>query len=393
MNPLDLGVYIHIPFCERVCPYCDFAVVAARPLEAAVEDRYVDALLGELALRRDEFSGHALATIYFGGGTPALLRPDSLGRLIQSVEAAFPSGPESVEVTLELNPSTVERSRLPAFREVGINRLSIGVQSFSDVHLKTLGRAHRAEEAHTTLAAARQAGFDNLSLDLIFGVPGQTLSHWQDDLQKALEYAPEHIATYGLTIEEGTPYASGVERAILVLPAEEEVARMYEEAQQRLEQAGIPLYELSNFARPGFESRHNQRYWTGCPVLGLGVGAFSNWGPAESSPHGSRRANLRDLPGYLTAVEAGESAEAAPLEVLTSSQARLEAVFLGLRTRQGLDVSRFEARFGAAPQDLYASSLSRLLAQGLLEETETRVLRLTPRGRLLSDSVFEAFVD
>ena len=398
MNPLDLGVYIHIPFCERVCPYCDFAVVAARPLEAAVEDRYVEALLSELALRRDEFSGHSLATIYFGGGTPALLHPDALSRLVRSVEAQFPtvSGqPASppLEVTLELNPSTVERSRLPGFRQAGINRLSIGVQSFSDAHLKTLGRAHRAREAHATLEAARQAGFDNLSLDLIFGVPGQTLSHWQDDLKIALEYAPEHISTYGLTIEEGTPYARGVERAILCLPAEEEVAQMYEVAQERLEQAGISLYELSNFARPGFESRHNQRYWTARPVLGLGVGAFSNQAPSESLPYGGRRANLRDLPGYLTAVEAKRSAEAAPLEVLTSSQARLEAVFLALRTRRGLDVSAFEARFGTAPQALYPEAVSTLLATGLLEETETRMLRLTPKGRLLSDSVFEAFVD
>ncbi len=373
-------------------------MVAARPLEAAVEDRYVDALLCELALRAEEFAGHSLATLYFGGGTPALLRPDSLSRLIQAVEAQFPraSGPPAfppLEVTLELNPSTVERSHLPGFRQVGINRLSIGVQSFFDALLKTLGRAHRAREAHATLAAARQAGFDNLSLDLIFGVPGQTLSHWQDDLNTALEYAPEHISTYGLTIEEGTPYARGVERAILCLPAEEEVARMYEGVQQRLEQAGIPLYELSNFARPGFESRHNQRYWTGRPVLGLGVGAFSNWAPSEHLAYGGRRANLRDLSGYLTAVEARKSAEAAPLEALSSSQARLEAIFLALRTRQGLDINLFEARFGADPQALYSASISTLLAEGLLEETQTRMLRLTPRGRLLSDAVFEAFVD
>jgi len=395
--PLDLGVYIHIPFCERVCPYCDFAVVAARPVEAAVEDRYVEALLCELALRRDEFAGHSLATIYFGGGTPALLRPDSLGRLIQAVEAQFPlSLPQAEspkEVTLELNPSTVERAHLPGFRQVGINRLSVGVQSFSDTHLKTLGRAHRAEEAHATLQAARAAGFDNLSLDLIFGVPGQSLSHWQSDLESALAYGPEHISTYGLTIEEGTPYARGVERAILCLPAEEETARMYEAAQQHLEQAGVPLYELSNFARPGFESQHNQRYWTGRPVLGLGVGAFSNWAPSEELPQGGRRANCRDLPGYLTAVEAARSPEATTLEVLTSSEARLEAIFLALRTRSGLDIRSFEARFGQQPQALYADSISKLLAEGLLEEAETSLLRLTPKGRLLSDTVFGAFVD
>jgi oxygen-independent coproporphyrinogen-3 oxidase len=394
VNPLDLGVYIHIPFCERVCPYCDFAVVAARPLETTAEDRYVEGVLSELAQRRGEFPAHSLATLYFGGGTPALLRPDSLARLIEAVLESFPSSEAaSLEVTMELNPSTVERTRLPGFREAGVNRLSVGVQSFSDAQLKTLGRAHRAEEAHLTLEAARQAGFDNISVDLIFGVPGQTLSHWKKDLEEALNHSPEHISTYGLTIEEGTPYASSVERGILCLPAEEDVARMYEEVQRRLEEAGVPLYELSNFARPGFESKHNRRYWRGQPVLGLGVGAFSNWVSEEGAPFGGRRANSRDLSEYLRAVEAGSSAETAPMECLTEAQARLESIFLGLRTREGMDVGAFEARFGKPPQELHAEAISTLLREGLLETEKSAHLRLTPKGRLLSDTVFAAFVE
>ncbi len=391
----DLGVYIHIPFCERICPYCDFATAVARPLEPAREERYVGAALRELALRASEYPSAALATLYLGGGTPSLLQPSSLRRLIEAVSDSFPpaSSEAGVEITLELNPSTVERARLPAFREAGINRLSVGIQSFRDDLLKRLGRAHRAEEARSTLRACRAAGFDNLSLDLIFGVPGQSLADWEGELEEGLAFVPEHLSIYGLTIESGTPYARGVTRGVLELPGEDSTAVMYERAIARLEQAGLHQYELSNFARPGFESRHNRRYWERKPVLGLGMGAFSfrGEGPGSPGPFGCRLANPRELEAYLEAVEDGSIGDAGTLEILTEDQARLEMVFLSLRRREGLTAEAFAEVFHTAPRSFFAPAIERSCAAGLLEENPLGDLRLTARGRLLSDEVFRAF--
>jgi len=392
----DLGVYIHVPFCERICPYCDFATAVARPLEPEREERYLAALLRELSLRAGEFRGSRLETLYFGGGTPSLLQPGSIRRLIEAVLDAFPPASSEAgvdEITLELNPSTVERSRLPEFREVGINRLSVGIQSFNDDLLKRLGRAHRAEEARCTLRACRAAGFDNLSLDLIFGVPGQSVAEWDAELAEALGFDPEHLSIYGLTIEGGTPYERGVERGILRLPEEDASAAMYERAGERLEAAGLRQYELSNFARPGFESRHNRRYWERKLVLGLGVGAcsFRGAGPGSPGPFGGRLANPRGLDHYLEAAEDGSIADGGALEVLSEEEARLEMVFLSLRRREGLDARAFAEEFGAAPRKFFDAAIERFCAAGLLEEDFRGDLQLTARGRLLSDEVFGAF--
>ncbi len=354
------------------------------------------ALVRELELRAREFSGAGLETLYFGGGTPSLFQPASIRRLIEAVSGTFPpaSSEDGVdEITLELNPSTVERSRLPAFREVGINRLSVGVQSFSDATLKRLGRAHRADEARATLLACREAGFDNLSLDLIFGVPGQTLADWETELAEALEFDPEHLSVYGLTIEQGTPYERGVERGLLRLPEEDASAAMYERMGERLEEAGLRQYELSNFAKPGFESQHNRRYWERKSVLGLGVGAcsFRSAGPGSPGLFGCRLANPRELDRYLEAVEGGSIAEGGAREILTEAEARLEMIFLFLRRREGLEAGAFAEEFGAAPRSFFTSAIERSVAAGLLEEGPFGDLRLTARGRLLSDEVFRSF--
>jgi oxygen-independent coproporphyrinogen-3 oxidase len=391
MDAETLGVYVHVPFCERVCPYCDFAVVGARRLPAELEARYVRALLAELARRREDFGGRALTSLYLGGGTPSLLTPESVAGIVEAVCAAFPAR-GWLETTLEVNPGTLERERLPGFRAAGANRASIGVQSFDDATLKRLGRAHRAAEARRTLAAAREAGFEAISLDLVFASPGQDLAGFERDLEEALGFGPEHISTYELSIEAGTPFATAAARNQLRRAAEEEIVAMLEAAEARLEAAGFERYELSNFARPGFAAVHNRRYWERRPVLGLGVGAFSTDPAREGAPFGVRRANTRDLNRYLDAVLAGRLAEAEPPEVLDAPTARGEAVFLALRSAAGLDARRFASEFGRLPRGFWQEAIAGLIARGLLEERLDGDLRLTRRGRLLSDSVFQYFV-
>jgi oxygen-independent coproporphyrinogen-3 oxidase len=390
VDQASVGVYVHVPFCERVCPYCDFAVVAARTLASDSEASYVNALLAELRRRCEAFEGRVLESLYLGGGTPSLLGVDSIARIIAAVREAFPArGP--VEVTLEVNPSTVERARLPGFREAGVDRVSVGVQSFDDGTLKRLGRAHRAEDARRTLTAVREAAFPTLCLDLIFGAPGQTTACLERDLEQALGFAPEHVSTYELTLEPDTPFGrAGRER--LALPGEDDAVAMHELAEEFLVGAGYERYELSNYARPGHEAVHNRRYWERRPVLGLGMGAVSSDPPDAAAPFGRRRANTRELREYLASARAGRSAEAAPAECLDAPTARGEAAFLGLREARGLDAASFSREFGASPRGFWSAAIDALLSRGLLVESPAGDLRLTQAGRMLSNSVFQYFV-
>ena len=397
MSEASVGVYVHVPFCDRVCPYCDFAVVAGG-VDAGMEARYVRALTRELAARRARFAGRRLASVYLGGGTPSLLTPDAVARLVGAVRDAFsePASPcepaPAVEVTLEVNPSTLERDRLPGFREAGVNRLSVGIQSFDDRVLKRLGRAHLAAEGRTTLEAARAAGFGNLSLDLLFAAPGQTLAQLESDLRETVAFGPEHVSTYELVVEAGTPFALADARGQLERADADAAADMVEAIDAALGSIGLAPYELTNYARAGRESVHNQRYWRREPVLGLGVGAWSSDPAGEGAPHGARRANTRSLPDYLARIERGDPAWVSE-EVLTGSNARAETVFLSLRTRAGLDASRFVRWFGAPPRAWYDDEISELVGRGLLVESESGDLRVSPRGRLLTDLVCERFVE
>ena len=385
----SLGVYLHVPFCERVCPYCDFAVVATRRLSEADEDRYVAGLLAELAGRRALFEGRPLDTLYFGGGTPALLRPASIARLMAALRGAFPGAPR--EVTLEANPSTLERERLPGFRAAGVDRLSLGVQSFDDLTLKRLGRAHRSEEVQHTLAAARAAGFDNISLDLIVGAPGQTLPALERDLDAALAFGPEHLSAYALTLEAGTPFAVAAGDGRLVVPEDDLVAELLERVHARLEAAGLLRYEVSSWARPGRESQHNQRYWRRAPVLALGVGAHSTEPATPAAPFGARSANERSLGAWLARVEAGDCVPP-EREVLGAATARGEAAFLALRTRRGLDATRFAAEFGAPPRAFFAAAIDPLCQDGLLRERVNGDLEPTEAAWLFADTLGAYFV-
>jgi oxygen-independent coproporphyrinogen-3 oxidase len=384
MDDATVGVYLHVPFCERICPYCDFAVVRAPTLAPEVERRYLEALLRELEARRGAFAGRRLESLYLGGGTPSLLAPDSVARLVAAVRTAFP-GPAPVEVTLEANPGSLERERLPGFRSAGVDRISVGIQSFDDATLRRLGRAHRGEEGRRTLRACREAAFEALSLDLILAAPGQTPELLAADLEQALAFEPEHVSAYELTIEAGTPFALARRRGQLRLPDEEAAIRLLAQAERALEGAGLRRYEISSYARPGREAVHNRRYWQRRPVLGLGVGAVSSDPPGPGQPFGARRSNPCDLEAWL----AGEGAQ---VEVLGAESARGEAVFLGLRQLAGLEAAPFAAEFGAPPRAFFAAPIAELVGAGLLAESPAGDLALTSRGRLLSDSVFTCFV-
>ena len=385
----SVGVYLHVPFCERICPYCDFPVVAVRRLGRAEEERYVDALLAELAGRSAAYAGRRLATLYFGGGTPSLLTAESVARLVAGVRAAFAGEPE--EVTLEANPSTTERERLADFRAAGVDRLSIGTQSFEDDTLRRLGRAHRAAEAHAFVDAARRAGFANLSLDLIFAAPGQSLAHVQRDVAAALAHAPEHVSAYALTLEPGTPFARAVAADKLAVPEDDAAADMMRALGAALETAGLARYEISSWARPGRAAVHNRRYWQRRPVLGLGVGAHSHELAEAGAPFGARTANERALGAYLARIEAGSLAPP-EREPLSESTARGEAVFLALRTCEGLGAAAFAAEFGAPPRAFFASAIDASVAAGQLGERANGDLALTETGWLFADEVAARFV-
>ena len=390
MKEPSIGVYVHIPFCDRVCPYCDFAVVGGGVSEE-MERRYLDALLAELRLRADAFSGRRLASLYLGGGTPSLLRPDSVSSIAEAVRSHFDAADEGVEFTLEVNPSTVERDRLPGFRSAGVNRVSIGIQSFDDSVLERLGRAHVSDEARKTLTAAREAGFENVSLDLMFAAPGQSLAQLQADLEETVAFAPEHVSSYELVVEEGTPFALADRRGQLSRADSDLAADMVEAMDTALAGIGIERYELTNYARPGRESIHNQRYWAREPVLGLGVGAWSSEPPDVGSPHGSRTRNVRNLSAYLECIDRGATA-IEETEVHDAATARGEAVFLALRCREGLSAERFRVWFGDSPRAFFGEAIERLGADGLVVESDVGDLRLSERGRMLSDLVGQSFV-
>ncbi len=385
----SVGLYVHVPFCERVCPYCDFAVVSPAPTQQG-ESRYRRALLRELEARRALYPGRTLETIYFGGGTPSLMSPESIHQLIEAASRSF-GALALQEVTLEVNPSTLERARLPEFKSAGVTRLSLGIQSFNDKTLKRLGRAHHAKESWQTLEDARKAGFQNLSLDLIYAAPQQSFAEFDADLTHALEFGPEHLSAYELTIEEGTPFALAEARDQLGRVDDDTVARMYATLALRASEAGIARYEISNYARPGFEAVHNARYWRREPVLGIGVGAFSSEPFSSATPFGARRANTRDLADYYARVESGASAEV-DYEVHSEQEARGEAMFLSLRHRDGVDAAAFEAEFGASPRDLYAGAIDSCVSAGQLLEDPRGNLRLSTAGQLLSDTVFARFI-
>ncbi len=373
------GVYIHVPFCKSRCSYCDFATDVYRG-RAAV-DRYVNALVKEISDPNSEFPNPTaqIETLYFGGGTPSLLSPRQLESIVSAVSDRFALA-DDLEFTLEMNPATVTPEKLRAYRSIGVNRASFGVQTFNNRDLKLLARGHDATDARLTYIHLREAGFENVSFDLIAGLPGQSIDDWQTNLEEAVALAPEHLSLYLLEIHEGTPLAEQLRSQRRPVPDEDVAAEMYELMLEMTASAGLDQYEISNFARSGFESRHNSKYWTLDPVFGFGVSAHSFDGR-------ERYSNERDTNLYVNAIESGASAVVArePAEL------RSEFVFLGLRMMRGVDFAEYERRFGEDLRVRNGEGIDRLSSLGLIVADERR-MKLTRRGALLSNEVFAEFL-
>lgn len=382
MTPFSL--YLHIPYCDSKCPYCDFNSYAAKQWP---ERAYAGALIAELraAAAQPTWAGGTVQTIFFGGGTPSLFAPATIAALLAAVRELWPVA-DAAEVTLEANPGTVDEAKLSGLRAAGVTRVSFGVQSFHDRHLATLGRIHSAAEAIAAIAGARAAGFANLNLDLIFAVPGQAVAEWDADLARATALAPDHISAYGLTYEEGTAFhARRRSGTLMPLPEEAEVA-MFTRTRAALAAHGYRAYEISNFARPGRECAHNLNYWRAGAYLGVGAGAHSF---AREPAPGRRWGNEKSPPRYIERAIANGDARVSE-ERLTAAQARGEFAFLGLRCSDGFAVADFAARFGCDPPAAFPH-LAALTRDGLIHLAGGRC-RLTDRGLLVADSVFATFL-
>ncbi len=378
---MSIGLYIHVPFCLKKCNYCDFI---SYPYNEKDADTCLDALLKEMELVSASLPPEAkeVETIYLGGGTPTCLPAPALAAILGSCRRCFFVLP-GAEITVEANPGTVDRAKLAALREAGVNRLSLGVQAVQERLLKFLGRAHTFEQAREAVRMAREAGFINLNLDLIFGVPGQTLADWEECLKRILDLKPSHVSAYGLQLEEGTPLWRDVQSGKVDPVDEEAELAMFELAIEILTAAGLIHYEISNFAVPAGQCRHNLRYWQNLPYLGLGPAAhsFDGW---------SRCSNETSVEKYAARLEAGEL-PVAGREKLTRQTLLAETVFLGLRLREGLDLKAFAGRFGQAVEEVYRAELDRLLQLNLIE-IKNNFLRLTPRALPVANQVFASFV-
>jgi len=379
------GVYLHIPFCKSRCSYCDFATDVYKRGE--IVDRYVDALTSEILAAHDEKNPPANAggsdlsidTIYFGGGTPSLLTPLQLEKILSAVDKQFAVQPER-ELTVEMNPATVTLEKLKDYRSLGVNRASFGVQTFDDTELKRLARGHNAEDARMTFRLLRDAGFENISFDLIAGLPRQTLADWERNLDEALTLQPEHLSLYLLEIHDGTPLATQVRDGRQPMPDEDLAAEMYELMLDKVTAAGYAQYEISNFARTGFESRHNTKYWRLEPVYGFGVSAHSFDGS-------QRYANERDTAKYVSLIEGSGGAEVMREQIDAAS----EFIFLGLRLNKGIDAAEYKTHFGIDLHEKYSAELKEIRDAGLIE-TDGRNFHLTRRGMLFSNEVFRVFI-
>lgn len=371
------GLYLHVPFCRAKCTYCDFNSYAG--LEA-LHACYAGALVHEI-----EQAGPAtLETIYMGGGTPSVLPLSMLAQILAAVSRAFAVQP-AAEITLEANPGTVDRPLLSQFRELGVNRLSLGVQSLDPGELCLLGRIHSAQDAIDAFQVARRAGFDNISLDLIYGLPGQSLATWQSNLEQALALEPDHLSLYALSVEPGTPLARTIDDGALAVPDPDRAADFYEAAREQLQAAGFVHYEISNWARDAQHvCRHNLIYWRNRPYLGLGAGAHSWAG-------GRRWSNVASPQEYVERSHSGRSLVDSQ-ETISPALEMAETMMMGLRlVQEGVAFERFRKRFGLSLRDRYAAQLADLQAWGLIEIDGERV-RLSRRGQLLGNQVFLQFL-
>jgi putative oxygen-independent coproporphyrinogen III oxidase len=418
------GIYLHIPFCRSRCSYCDFATGM---YESDLAERYVRALCREISDWNEIENPSAVETIYFGGGTPSLLAPAQIERILKAVHDHF-DVLDGAEVTIELNPAsfvsappprslllggemgiknthrrdaevaeTTQRNaaeaandesselssqKLRDFHRLGINRASFGAQTFDDQALKQLGRTHTSADIPATFQGLREAGFENINFDLIAGLPGQTLAGWKRNLDLALNLRPEHLSLYLLDVHEGTPLADQIHKGMRPTPDDDLAGEMYRVMIEQVSAAGYGHYEISNFCLPGFQSRHNTKYWNGAPYYGFGCSAHSYDGARQ------RWANEREVAKYVELIETEQSTVVERTD-LKDEDARSESIFLGLRLMRGLDLADYRLRFGADLRERYDEQLNRLREAGLIE-IDDELLRLTTRGALLSNEVFAA---
>lgn len=379
------GLYIHIPFCKARCAYCDFYSV---PVKAEWLSQFEKALLWEAESIPDPAGWGTFTSIYLGGGTPSLLEPSFFDRLLDLLGKHF-SLSSDCEVTIEANPGTIDRHKLSGYRRAGINRLSLGVQSMDECELALLGRIHRRRDVMEAAEAALAAGFCNLNLDLIYGIPGQTLDIWQRSLNEALSLSPQHISCYLLQMEDEVPLARRIHRGELEEAGEDTAADMYCCTIETLSGAGYEQYEISNFARPGMACRHNLNYWQTGDYLGLGPGAVSfKLYPDSTHPSGARRwMNTPDLEGYLNNMLDKGSPPRRELETLNRRDLAAEAIMMGLRRTRGIAVDEFLARFGVNPWQEWSTALEWGLANDLLQY-DPPYLHLTCKGYFLSNQIF-----
>ena len=376
---MKAGIYIHIPFCKSRCSYCDFATDVFKNNETV--ERYVNALCREISDFRFQIPDSAtqIETIYFGGGTPSLLSPKQLEKILNESYKKF-SVESEIELTMEMNPATMTLDTVREYRSSGVNRASFGAQTFDDAELKRLGRKHTANDVRETIELLRNAGFTNVSFDLIAGLPRQTLKDWERNLDEALKLKPEHLSLYLLEIHEGTPLAEQIRSKRQPLPDEDLAAEMYELMLEKTVAKGYEQYEISNFSMPDFESKHNSKYWLCEPVFAFGVSAHSFDGK-------SRYANERNTAKYISLIENNES----PIVFNEEIDLVSEFVFLGLRMMRGVNLIEFKKRFGVNLLSKYAEDLEHLNSLGLIYFDEN-ILRLTSKGALYSNEVFAVFV-
>jgi oxygen-independent coproporphyrinogen-3 oxidase len=374
------GIYIHIPFCKSRCSYCDFATGL---YQEELAERYVQALLTDIQTTRQDDQSHAVDTIYLGGGTPSMLSPVQIERILSTVHESFNVDP-AAEITMEINPGSSTKDRLTEFRRAGINRSSFGAQTFDDHELARLGRSHTSADTVRTLEALRDVGFENISFDLIAGLPGQTMSGWQQNVDRSLALAPEHLSFYLLEVHSGTPLAQHIERGIQPKPDDDLAAEMYEWMLMRASEAGYEHYEISNLCRPGFESRHNTKYWTGAAYYGFGCSAHSFDGRSR------RWSNERDVARYIEAVENGKNAIVEQQE-LSPNDLRAEALYLGMRMMSGVNTREYQQLFGVDVCEEHREDFSRFQEAGLIE-FDGDLVRLTRAGALMSNEVFSTFI-
>jgi oxygen-independent coproporphyrinogen-3 oxidase len=374
ISETNAGLYVHIPFCRNLCLYCDFYSKIGSDDEIG---RFLDALSIESKSAANQFPGYRFDTVFLGGGTPSMLDSNQICRLFESINSTMKLSSDA-EITIECNPSSLNAELLETYKAIGVNRISLGVQSFNDSHLRRLGRTHTSAEAREAFDLIRKCGFSNVSLDLIYGLPDQTLDEWADDLDRAVELGPEHISAYNLIIEDETPFGELYKRGELGLPSDNIQGEMYISLNEHLRSAGYERYEISNFARSGYECRHNLKYWRGEPYIGLGPAAVSC-----DTTH--RWKNRADLESYISAIESGQPPPR-DKEELTREKCREEYVMLALRQTEGISLDHLRTNYD---YDLLRDKddiIKALETSGYIEIGDGRI-KLAEKGLFLADEI------